>query len=126
MKSMCILIVVSLLFLSLGIGLTLWMHKDVDILIGYAMDMKEAAEKEDEEGIERAIDQFSELWNHREHSWEFFCNHNDLNDVTISFIQIRHSFAQREYEYIELESSLLILSLQNIHEKEIPRIENII
>lgn len=126
MKSIYVLIVVSLLFLLFSVWLTVMVVGHVNDLTAYCRELQDAVSQEDMVRSQELVAEIASQINRYNSTWLLLSNHNELDAIQEKLTCVQVALAQEDWPTLTLESRLLEQAIQIIAEKEIPRLHNII
>ena len=72
-----------------------------------------------------AVERFSARWERLEGMWQLFAIHNDLDNVTLSMLEAQNALQISNIQDAATACAKLLLSLEEIHQKEVPTPGNI-
>ena len=118
------LIVISLMVLSAGIVCVTGMHTCLEELTLEAQTASSSI-PHDLDGAKAALERFSGRWEEVEDLWQLFAIHEDLDGVKMALMRAYNALEAGDTQEAATACDELLLSLEEIHQKEVPSAGNI-
>ena len=124
MRVNLILILLSLTLLAVCTFSVFHTAQTMQDLIALAQQAADVLQT-DAQAAQEALSALEALWRRKEHRWQVFVIHEDLDAVTLALVRTRNALQTGDIQATAAAFDELMIALDTLHHKEIPSLGNI-